>query len=242
MKQVQMWQDQLKSDWKSILGEEWNKPYMLELLAYMADEYRDHEVFPAQEQVFAALEATPYEATKVVILGQDPYHGAGQAHGMSFSVQPGVAIPPSLRNMYKELHSDLELPIPTHGCLRAWSEQGVLLLNTVLTVRSGEPLSHRKRGWETFTDEVIRQLNTKQEPVVFILWGNEAIKKAEMLDRSRHHILTSVHPSPLSARRGFFGSRPYSQTNEFLVRHGLTPIDWSIPEYVIQAEELFLHN
>ncbi|WP_442604114.1 uracil-DNA glycosylase [Paenibacillus sp. KN14-4R] len=238
MDQVMVWKNRLQNDWKTVMNSEWEKPYMQDLIAFLADEYAEHEVFPAQEHIFAALDATSFQATKVVILGQDPYHGAGQAHGMSFSVQPGVAVPPSLRNMYKELHTDLNIPIPTHGCLRAWSEQGVLLLNTVLTVRSGEPLSHRKRGWETFTDVIIRQLNEKEQPIVFILWGNEAIKKAAMLDSSKHHILTSVHPSPLSARRGFFGSRPFSRTNDFLISQGLAPIEWSISDYEIPASPL----
>jgi uracil-DNA glycosylase len=185
-------------------------------------------VYPPPEDVFAALHLTPYAATRVLILGQDPYHGPRQAQGLCFSVRPGVRIPPSLVNIHKEMETDLGLPPPGHGNLEAWARQGVLLLNTTLTVRAGEAASHQGHGWETFTDEVIRTVAAKEQPVVFILWGSHARRKKAFVDTSRHTIVESAHPSPLSAHNGFFGSRPFSRTNEALAAAGLAPIDWAL--------------
>jgi uracil-DNA glycosylase len=182
--------------------------------------------------IFEALEKTPYEKVKVVILGQDPYHGMNQAHGLSFSVQPGVKIPPSLKNIYKELADDLGIPPVTHGYLTSWAEQGVLLLNTVLTVREGQAYSHRGKGWEQLTDAIIQKLNEREQPIVFILWGKPAQQKMTMIDTQKHIIIRSVHPSPLSAHRGFFGSKPFSKTNDALIALGETPINWQLPERV----------
>ena len=182
--------------------------------------------------IYEALELTPYEKVKVVILGQDPYHGVNQAHGLSFSVQPGVKIPPSLNNIYKELQSDLGISPVKHGNLVSWAKQGVLLLNTVLTVREGQAYSHRDKGWEILTDKIIEKLNEREKPIVFILWGKPAQEKMKMIDKSRHIILTSAHPSPLSAHRGFLGSKPFSKTNDALMALGETPIDWQLPETV----------
>jgi uracil-DNA glycosylase len=216
------------TDWNPILREEFSKPYWAELQQFVATERARHNVFPPHEEVFAALHLTAYADTKVLLLGQDPYHGDGQAHGLSFSVKPGVRIPPSLQNMYKELEDDLGIPVPDHGNLDAWARQGVLLLNASLTVRAHHAASHQKHGWETFTDRVIAAVNAKPERVVFILWGNSARKKKELIDTTRHVIIESVHPSPLSAHRGFFGSKPFSRTNAALVEAGLEPIDWSL--------------
>ena len=216
------------TDWNPILREEFEKPYWQELQQFVAEERSRGQVFPPHDQVFAALHLTPYADTRVLILGQDPYHGPGQAHGLSFSVQPGVRVPPSLQNIHKELESDLGIAPPGHGNLEAWATRGVLLLNATLTVRAHEAASHQKRGWETFTDEVIRAVNEKQERVVFVLWGSSARRKREVIDTSRHAIVESPHPSPLSAHRGFFGSRPFSRTNELLAEAGLPPIDWSL--------------
>ena len=216
------------TDWNPILREEFEKPYWHELQQFVAEERSRGQVFPPHDQVFAALHLTPYADTRVLILGQDPYHGPGQAHGLSFSVQPGVRIPPSLQNIHKELEADLGIARPDHGNLEAWAQRGVLLLNATLTVRAHEAASHQKRGWETFTDEVIRAANEKQERVVFVLWGSSARCKREVIDTSRHAIVESPHPSPLSAHRGFFGSRPFSRTNELLAEAGLPPIDWSL--------------
>ena len=216
------------TDWNPILREEFEKPYWHELQQFVAEERSRGQVFPPHDQVFAALHLTPYADTRVLILGQDPYHGPGQAHGLSFSVQPGVRIPPSLQNIHKELEADLGIARPDHGNLEAWAQRGVLLLNATLTVRAHEAASHQKRGWETFTDEVIRAANEKQERGVFVLWGSSARRKREVIDTSRHAIVESPHPSPLSAHRGFFGSRPFSRTNELLAEAGLPPIDWSL--------------
>ncbi|MEK5644338.1 MULTISPECIES: uracil-DNA glycosylase [Paenibacillus] len=218
------------NDWDEQLKEETEKDYFQELRYKLAKEYKLHKVYPPKEDLFKALKLTPYEDTKVVILGQDPYHGPGQAHGLSFSVKPGVRIPPSLVNIYKELHSDLGVPIPSHGTLVHWAEQGVLLLNTVLTVRDGEANSHKGLGWERFTDAVIEKLNERDKPVVFILWGSHAQKKGAFIDRKKHLVIQSVHPSPLSVHRGFFGSRPFSKANAFLAAHGIKPVDWAIPD------------
>lgn len=218
------------NDWDEQLKEETEKDYFQELRYKLAKEYKLHKVYPPKEDLFKALKLTPYQDTKVVILGQDPYHGPGQAHGLSFSVKPGVRIPPSLVNIYKELQSDLGVPIPNHGTLVHWAEQGVLLLNTVLTVRDGEANSHKGLGWERFTDAVIEKLNERDKPVVFILWGSHAQKKGAFIDRKKHLVIQSVHPSPLSVHRGFFGSRPFSKANAFLAAHGIKPVDWAIPD------------
>ncbi len=222
----------IHNSWQDVLEEEFQKPYYLELREFLKEEYRTQKIHPDMFHIFEALELTPYESVKVVILGQDPYHGINQAHGLSFSVQPGVAIPPSLRNIYKEMQSDLGIPPVNHGNLVAWAKQGVLLLNTVLTVREGQAYSHRGKGWERLTDAVIKKLNERQEPIVFILWGKPAQEKSAMIDTSRHAIIKSPHPSPLSASRGFFGSKPFSQTNELLSSWGETPINWQLPETV----------
>ncbi len=219
-----------ENDWDEQLQEEVENPYFNELRYALAKEYKLHTVYPSKENLFQALKLTSYEHTKVVILGQDPYHGPGQAHGLSFSVMPGVRIPPSLSNIYKELHSDLGAPIPNNGYLVPWAKQGVLLLNTVLTVRDGQANSHKGLGWERFTDAVIEKLNERDQPVVFILWGSHAQKKGAFIDRNKHLVLESVHPSPLSVHRGFYGSKPFSKTNAFLESHGMKPIDWSIPD------------
>lgn len=221
-------EEMFDNDWDEQLREEVDKPYFNDLRYALAKEYKLHTVYPSKENLFQALKLTSYEHTKVVILGQDPYHGPGQAHGLSFSVMPGVRIPPSLVNIYKELHSDLEVPIPNNGYLVPWAKQGVLLLNTVMTVRDGQANSHKGLGWERFTDAVIEKLNEREKPVVFILWGSHAQKKGAFIDRNKHLVLESVHPSPLSAHRGFFGSRPFSKANAFLASQGMEPIDWTL--------------
>lgn len=218
------------NDWDEVLQEEVQKPYFQELRYTLAREYKQHTVYPPKELLFSALKLTPYERTRVVILGQDPYHGPGQAHGLSFSVLPGVRIPPSLQNIYKELESDLGISAPNHGYLLHWAEQGVLMLNAVLTVREGQPNSHKGLGWERFTDAIMMKLNERDEPLVFILWGSYAQQKGAFIDRRRHMVIRSPHPSPLSAHRGFLGSRPFSQTNDFLREQGLGPIDWALPD------------
>ncbi len=218
-----------RTDWNPLLRAELAKPYWPELQRFVAEERVHHAVYPAHDDVFAALHLTPYRAVKVVILGQDPYHGPGQAHGLCFSVQPGVPAPPSLQNVFKELEADLGIEPAGHGCLDAWARQGVLLLNTTLTVRAGQAASHQGQGWETFTDAVIRAVDAKPEPVVFILWGAAARKKAALVDTTRHTVITSAHPSPLSAHNGFFGSRPFSRANAALVAAGREPVDWRIP-------------
>jgi uracil-DNA glycosylase len=219
-----------KTDWNPILRAEFDQPYWADLQAFVADERRHHQVYPPPDEVFAALHLTPYRDVKVLILGQDPYHGPGQAHGLCFSVRRGVEIPPSLRNIYAELHSDLGIDPPGHGCLEPWARQGVLLLNATLTVRARAAASHQKHGWETFTDRVIGAVNAKAQRVVFILWGAAARRKRELVDRSRHVVIESAHPSPLSAHNGFFGSRPFSRANQALEEAGRTPVDWRIPD------------
>jgi uracil-DNA glycosylase len=218
------------NDWDEILQDEMQKPYFLELMASLENEYKEHTVYPPKELLFTALKLTPYSATRVVILGQDPYHGAGQAHGLSFSVNPGVRIPPSLRNIYTELNEDIGVPIPNHGSLMGWAEQGVLMLNSVLTVREGEPNSHKGLGWETFTDTIMKKLNERSTPMVFILWGSHSQKKGAFIDQGRHEVIQSPHPSPLSSYRGFFGSRPFSKVNLFLDSKGMKGIDWFISD------------
>ncbi|WP_240419053.1 uracil-DNA glycosylase [Paenibacillus periandrae] len=219
----------LSNDWAEQLAIEFEQPYYLELRQFLKLEYSTRTIYPNMHDIFNALHYTPYAKAKVVILGQDPYHGPGQAHGLSFSVKPGVRQPPSLQNMLKELRDDLGCTIPNNGYLVPWAEQGVLLLNTVLTVREGEANSHKGKGWERFTDQIIRKLNEREQPLVFILWGSNAQQKTQLITNERHCILRSVHPSPLSVHRGFYGSKPYSQTNEFLRSIGQTEIDWQIP-------------
>ncbi|WP_282936729.1 uracil-DNA glycosylase [Paenibacillus sp. RC67] len=219
----------LNNDWGDLLASEFEQPYYKELRQFLKEEYGSRTIYPDMYDIFNALHLTPYSSVKVVILGQDPYHGAGQAHGLSFSVKPGVPAPPSLQNMFKELQDDLGCTIPNNGYLVRWAEQGVLLLNTVLTVREATPNSHKGMGWERFTDRVIFHLNQREEPIVFILWGSHAQQKMQLITNSHHMVLRSVHPSPLSSYRGFFGSKPYSQTNEFLKSIGSPEIDWQIP-------------
>ena len=214
--------------WQEKLKDEFSKDYYRKLYSFIGEEYKTTTVYPPQEDLFSALNLTPPEKVRVVILGQDPYHEPGQAHGLCFSVRPGVKIPPSLVNIYQELHDDLGCEIPEHGYLTKWAEQGVLLLNTVLTVRAHQALSHRGRGWETFTDAILDVVNAEDRPIVFILWGKPAGEKAKRLTNPKHLILRGPHPSPLSAYRGFFGSKPFSKTNDFLVKHGAAPIDWQI--------------
>lgn len=217
----------MQTDWNPLLGTELQKTYFRELQKFVSDQRRQFTVYPTHENVFAALHLTTYADTRVVILGQDPYHGPNQAHGLCFSVQRNAAIPPSLANIYKELGADLNVPTPKHGNLEHWARQGVLLLNTTLTVRAGEAGSHQGHGWETFTDEVIRTVNAKSHSVVFVLWGAFARKKKALIDTTKHHIVESAHPSPLSAHNGFFGSRPFTKINTALINSGLTPINWT---------------
>ncbi|MCQ4086060.1 uracil-DNA glycosylase [Saccharibacillus sp. JS10] len=216
------------NDWDEVLKDEIRQPYFEELMAKVKEEYQNHTVYPPEPLLFEALKLTPYADVKAVILGQDPYHGANQAHGLSFSVLPGVRIPPSLRNMYKELATDLNIQPPDHGYLIQWAKEGVLLLNTVLTVREGKAASHQKLGWQRFTDAVIEAVGKRDQPVVFLLWGAHAQKKEALIDTQHHAVLKSVHPSPLSARGGFFGSQPFSKTNDYLSSHGIQPINWEI--------------
>jgi uracil-DNA glycosylase len=221
--------EKLPADWRKVLEDVLASPRFAELEAFVEKERRQHTVYPSEEDLFSAFRLTPYEKVKVLLLGQDPYHGAGQAHGLAFSVQPGVKPPPSLVNIFKELRSDLEVPVPKEGSLVPWAKQGVLLLNAVLTVREGEPNSHAGHGWETFTDAVIQAVSDKPEPVVFVLWGSYAQKKEALIDTRRHVILKGPHPSPLSAKRGFFGSKPFSHANTALEQAGRGPIDWRLP-------------
>jgi uracil-DNA glycosylase len=219
-----------KTDWNPVLKAELEKPYWPELQTFVHDERSRYNVYPPPDEVFAALHLTPFREVKALILGQDPYHGPGQAHGLCFSVRPPVKPPPSLDNIFSELKADIGAPIPNHGSLEHWAHQGVLLLNATLTVRAHQAGSHQKRGWETFTDEVIRAVSDKPEKVVFILWGSSARQKKKLIDTTRHAVIESAHPSPLSAHRGFSGSRPFSRANEALVAAGRDPIDWAIPE------------
>lgn len=218
----------IENDWLEPLSKEFKKPYYRELYNTIKKEYTEHMIYPNANDIFNAFEFTPLSEVKVVILGQDPYHGAGQAHGLCFSVKPDVEIPPSLVNIYQELHDDLGCEIPNNGYLEKWARQGVMLLNTVLTVRAHQANSHRGIGWEQFTDAAIQALNEQDRPIVFILWGRPAQSKKSMLTNPKHLILEAPHPSPLSAYRGFFGSRPFSKTNEFLEKNGVRPIDWQI--------------
>lgn len=220
----------IDNDWLAELEPEFHKAYYRELYRFVRTEYQTAQIFPPSEDIFNAFHFTPLSEVKVVIFGQDPYHDVGQAHGLCFSVRPGVQIPQSLKNIYKELHEDMGCRIPNNGYLEKWARQGVLMLNTVLTVRAHTPLSHRGKGWEEFTDAAIRTLNRQDRPIVFILWGKEAQAKKALLDNPNHLILESPHPSPFSANRGFFGSRPFSRTNRFLIEKGLEPIDWQIED------------
>ncbi|OED33324.1 uracil-DNA glycosylase [Planococcus maritimus] len=216
------------NDWQEILGEEFGKSYYRDLREFLKEEYAKEMIYPVKEDIWNAFEHTAYRDVKAVILGQDPYHGPNQAHGLSFSVQPGIAHPPSLRNIFKELESDIGCPKPVNGTLTKWADQGVLMLNTVLTVRQGQAHSHQKKGWEHFTDEVIRKLSAREEPIIFILWGKPAQMKKRLIDTERHHIIEAPHPSPLSAHRGFFGSKPFSKVNKLLQSRGEAPIDFCL--------------
>lgn len=220
----------MHTSWASRLADEFRKDYFQKVVAFVKSEREKGQVFPPPGEVFTIFETVAFEDVSVVILGQDPYHGPGQAHGMSFSVKPGVKVPPSLANMLKEAQEDVGTTKVPHGYLRSWASQGVFLLNTVLTVRAKEAGSHRGEGWETFTDVVISKLNQRETPMVFLLWGKDAQNKAGMIDTSRHAVFTAAHPSPMSASSGFFGSKPFSNANDALIKRGLAPIDWQLPE------------
>lgn len=220
----------MHNDWWPWLQEEWSQPYFKKLAAFLHAEYQTKTIYPPRAQVFAAFEACSYADVKVVILGQDPYHEPQQAHGMCFSVNPGIQIPPSLQNIYKELQDDLGCKMPNNGYLMPWAKQGVFLLNTTMTVRRGAANSHAGQGWEIFTDHVIQKINEKEDPVVFLLWGRNARSKAPMIDHQRHLVLEAAHPSPLSAYHGFLGCRHFSQANAFLIKNGKEGIDWQIPD------------
>lgn len=219
----------LPASWRHVLADEIEKPYFQELARFVAEERKTHQVFPPEDEVFSALELTPYESVRVLVLGQDPYHDDNQAHGLCFSVRPGIKPPPSLANIYKELEADLGIKKPSHGYLASWAKQGVLLLNAVLTVRAHTPNSHKDKGWEKFTDAVISKVNEKKERVIFLLWGGYAQKKEKLIDARRHTVIKGAHPSPLSARNGFFGSKPFSTINHALTEAGSAPIDWKLP-------------
>ena len=216
------------NDWDKLLKEEFDKEYFKELLQFVKKEYKEKTIYPKQNEVFNAFRYTDISNLKVVILGQDPYHGPNQAEGLSFSVSDEVLKPPSLKNIFKELESDLKIPFPEHNSLKPWAKQGVLLLNAVLTVEEHKPTSHKDKGWEIFTDNVIKIINKKEEPVVFILWGAYARNKKSLITNPKHLIIESAHPSPFSARNGFFGSKPFSKTNEYLKKNGIEEIDWRI--------------
>lgn len=219
----------LETSWKKRLEPEFHQEYMESLKGFLKNMYQNKKViFPSGKEYFAALDLTPFDKVKVVIVGQDPYHGPGQAHGLCFSVKPGTRFPPSLNNIFKELRDDLGVPIPKQGCLTKWAEQGVLLLNSVLTVEQGKAASHQGQGWEQFTDRIIALLNEEKEHLVFVLWGSYAQKKAAFVDRKKHLVIESVHPSPLSSHRGFFGSKPFSKINNYLRLHGIKEIDWNL--------------
>lgn len=222
----------IQNDWLDAIRGEFRKDYYKKLYEFVKEEYSQYMIYPHSEDIFNAFHMTPLSKVKVVIIGQDPYHNVNQAHGLCFSVKPEVDIPPSLVNIYKELHTDIGCKIPNHGYLVKWAEQGVLMLNTVLTVRAHQAGSHQGKGWEQFTDAVIEAVNTQDRPIVFILWGKPAQMKKKMLTNPKHLILEAPHPSPLSAYRGFFGSKPFSRTNEFLQEHGMDPIDWTIEDIV----------
>jgi len=227
----------LPPSWRRVLGDELAEPYLQELQTFVRAERRRHTVYPPAKDVFAAFDLTPFEQVRVILLGQDPYHDEGQAHGLCFSVRHGVKPPPSLANIFKELHDDVGCDIPNHGCLESWARQGVLMLNTVLTVRAHQAHSHRGRGWEIFTDTVIRKVNEKSDPLVFVLWGRPAQKKARLIDSNRHALVQAAHPSPLSAQRGFFGSKPFSTINRALGQSGHAIIDWRLPNHTELSDE-----
>jgi len=216
----------IEESWKSVLADEFEMSYFTELTNFVRNEYKTQKIYPPAKLIFNAFDQCPFDKLKVVILGQDPFHGPGQAHGLCFSVNDGVDFPPSLRNIFKELKNDLGKEIPISGNLTQWAKQGVLLLNATLTVRANQAGSHQNKGWEQFTDAVIHKINEQKQHVVFILWGNYAINKAKFIDQNRHLVLSSVHPSPLSASRGFFGNRHFSRSNDFLVKNGLEPVNW----------------
>ena len=220
----------IPEEWQKLLSEELAAPYFQQLEAFLDDEWKNEEIFPPKEEIFTALKLTPYKKIKVFIVGQDPYHDDNQAHGLAFSVKQSIKLPPSLRNIYKELESDLGVPIANNGFLESWAKQGVLLLNTVLTVRAHQANSHAKQGWEVFTDAIIKKVSERIDPVIFILWGSQAIKKEELIDTSKHTVVSSAHPSPLSAYRGFFASKPFSKVNTKLTEQKKNPIDWTIPD------------
>lgn len=220
---------ELDESWLAVIGDEFEKPYMLALKKFLLEEKKSHQVYPPGPMIFNALNYTPFDKVRVVILGQDPYHGAGQAHGLSFSVQRGVKPPPSLVNIYKEIHNTLGVPVPQHGELTHWAQQGVLLLNTTLTVREKTPKSHAGKGWEEFTDRIIDELNQRREGIVFLLWGKHAEEKTSRIHRPKHLVLTAPHPSPYSANSGFFGCNHFALTNQHLLARGESPIDWSLP-------------
>ncbi|MGM0875158.1 MAG: uracil-DNA glycosylase [Bacillota bacterium] len=221
----------IENDWSKEIKEQIEQPYFKQLTEFLNQEYNEGIIFPKREYIFEALNKTPYHSVKAVILGQDPYHGDGQAQGLSFSVQPNVKLPPSLRNIFIELQEDIGCQPPQSGSLLKWAKEGVLLLNTVLTVRKGEPNSHKGKGWEHLTDEIIKLLNKREQPIVFILWGKHAQEKKQFITSSQHLMIESTHPSPFSARRGFFGSKPFSKTNNYLKQHKIKEIDWSLDEF-----------
>ncbi|HIX01190.1 MAG TPA: uracil-DNA glycosylase [Candidatus Ligilactobacillus excrementigallinarum] len=226
----------IHNDWQEVLASEFEKPYYAQLHQFLKNEYQNYNIHPDMYHIFQAFEWTPFAKTKVVILGQDPYHEPHQAHGLSFSVLPGVPVPPSLQNIYKELQSDLGIKPVNHGYLKKWAQQGVLLLNSVLTVRNGQAFSHRGKGWEQLTDAAIQKLSKRPQPVVFILWGKAAQAKEKYIDTTTNIVIKSAHPSPLSANRGFFGSRPFSKANAALEAMGEKPIDWQLPEHVTESD------
>jgi len=218
----------IDESWKNVLIDEFNMPYFITLKQFLVDEKKQYTIYPPGHRIFAAFDITPFDSVKVVILGQDPYHGKGQAHGLCFSVPPGITPPPSLINIFKEIRDDLGIAVPDHGNLQAWAEQGVLLLNATLTVRANQPGSHQNKGWEMFTDSVIRKLSEEKEGLVFLLWGKFAQAKEYLIDTSKHYILKAAHPSPYSANAGFFGCRHFSKTNEILKIQGKKEINWSL--------------
>lgn len=220
----------LPASWRPLIGEEFDKPYFRKLEEFLERERRAYEIYPPEKDIFAALKLTPYESVNVLLLGQDPYPGKDHAHGLCFSVRPGISPPASLRNIFKELKSDVDFRIPNNGYLASWAKQGILMINAVLTVRAGEPNSHKGKGWEIFTDTIISRVNERDSPVVFVLWGGYAQKKINLIDAKRHTIIKSAHPSPLSARNGFFGSRPFSAINKALKATGKPEINWQIPD------------
>lgn len=218
----------IEDSWKMVLIEEFNKPYFQNLTQFIKEEKAKKNIYPPGSLIFNAFNSTPFDKVKIVILGQDPYHGAGQAHGLCFSVQKGIKPPPSLVNIYKELHSDIGMPIPSHGCLQDWANQGVFLLNAILTVEANKAASHQNKGWEIFTDSVIEKLSSQRENLVFMLWGNYAKNKINLIDTNKHLVLTAAHPSPFSAYNGFFGCKHFSKANQYLIENGQAPVDWRI--------------